>query len=290
VKTDDDFLAEGEADPVDGWDFSWFEGRATEERPSWGYSRPLPARIAALKPLSQGLKPLSRGPAAPGMSTPSAERLRRGDEALPPEGLRARLRLNGFAAVLDVQTGGGEVYAEALNAAERRPDVVVATEAWPPNAALARDRIPGAVVLTDGLPFPDDTFDLVLSRHPIDTDWTGIARILRAGGTYLSQQVGAGSMRELTDALMGPQPVNDYRAPQRHAALAEAAGLTVVRLQSESLRTEFLDLAAVVHYLRKVIWIVPGFTVDAYRQRLKALPIPFVAYSQRFLIEARKEK
>jgi SAM-dependent methyltransferase len=264
VKTDDDFLAEGEADSVDGWDFSWFEGRATEERPSWGYSRLLPARIAALKPLSQA----------------------------PPARECARLRLNGFAAtaVLDVQTGGGEVYAEALNAAERRPAVVVATEAWPPNAALARERLDGTVVLTDRLPFRDDTFDLVLSRHPIDTDWTGIARILRPGGTYLSQQVGAGSMRELTDALMGPQPVNDFRAPRRHAALAEAAGLTVVRLRSESLRTEFLDLAAVVHYLRKVIWIVPGFTVDAYRQRLKALPIPFVAYSQRFLIEARKEK
>jgi hypothetical protein len=31
-------VAEGAAVPVEGWDFSWFEGRATEERPPWGYA------------------------------------------------------------------------------------------------------------------------------------------------------------------------------------------------------------------------------------------------------------
>jgi len=28
-------VAEGADVPVEGWDFSWFEGRATEERPPW---------------------------------------------------------------------------------------------------------------------------------------------------------------------------------------------------------------------------------------------------------------
>src|SRR5688500_7848536 len=31
-------LAEGAAVPVEGWDFSWFAGRATEQRPPWGYA------------------------------------------------------------------------------------------------------------------------------------------------------------------------------------------------------------------------------------------------------------
>ena len=31
-----------------GWDFSWFEGRATEERPPWGYARMLGERMSAL--------------------------------------------------------------------------------------------------------------------------------------------------------------------------------------------------------------------------------------------------
>jgi SAM-dependent methyltransferase len=32
--------------PVDGWDFSWLDSRATEERPSWGYQRLLRDRLA----------------------------------------------------------------------------------------------------------------------------------------------------------------------------------------------------------------------------------------------------
>jgi len=57
---------------------------------------------------------------------------------------------------------------------------------------------------------------------------------------------------------------------------------------------EFYDVAAVIVFLRKVVWIVPGFTVDAYRPQLAEMHEriqaggPFVAHSQRFLIEARK--
>jgi hypothetical protein len=29
----EELVAEGAAVPLEGWDFSWFEGRATEERP-----------------------------------------------------------------------------------------------------------------------------------------------------------------------------------------------------------------------------------------------------------------
>jgi hypothetical protein len=59
---------------------------------------------------------------------------------------------------------------------------------------------------------------------------------------------------------------------------------------------EFSDIAAVVHFLRKVIWIVPGFTVDRYRRRLSELHYriqadgAFVAHATRFLIEARRPK
>ncbi|MEY9870548.1 SAM-dependent methyltransferase [Streptacidiphilus sp. MAP12-33] len=41
----DDLVAEADAVSVDGWDFSWLDGRATEERPPWGYQRLLGARL-----------------------------------------------------------------------------------------------------------------------------------------------------------------------------------------------------------------------------------------------------
>ncbi|HEV3355647.1 MAG TPA: SAM-dependent methyltransferase, partial [Pseudonocardiaceae bacterium] len=42
-------VAEGAAEPVEGWDFSWFDGRASEERPSWGYARLIGERMAGVR-------------------------------------------------------------------------------------------------------------------------------------------------------------------------------------------------------------------------------------------------
>ena len=68
----------------------------------------------------------------------------------------------------------------------------------------------------------------------------------------------------------------------------------MVDLRAERLRMEFHDIAAVAHFLRKVVWMVPGFTVEAYRPRLRELHErieaegPFVAHSSRHLVEARR--
>ena len=43
-------LAEGESADVSGWDFSWLNGRATEERPPWGYSTLLAKRLRETGP------------------------------------------------------------------------------------------------------------------------------------------------------------------------------------------------------------------------------------------------
>jgi SAM-dependent methyltransferase len=178
--------------------------------------------------------------------------------------------------------------------------VLVATESWRPNIDVARRnlrRVRARVVEADDeadLPFLRGSFDLVASRHPTDVVWEEIARVLRPGGTYLSQQVGAGSNRELTDFMMGPQEVSQSRSAQRAVADAELAGLEVIDLREQALRVEFFDIGAVVYFLRKVLWTVPDFTVDGYREQLARLHEhiqahgPFVSHAQRFLIEARK--
>jgi SAM-dependent methyltransferase len=241
-------VAEGASVPVDGWDFSWFSGRATEERPSWGYARLIGERMAAVR------------------------------------------------AGLDVQTGGGEVLATIPNP----PPLLVATESWAPNVAIAHQHLRplgGQVVQAAddrGLPFATGTFDLVTSRHPTVTGWDEIARVLRPGGAYLSQQVGAGSNHELIEYLMGPQPIGTARDPRLAAERAEAAGLRVAQLRTEALRAEFHDIGAVVHFLRKVLWTVPDFSVGKYKRKLGELHEriasqgPFVTTVHRFLIEARK--
>jgi hypothetical protein len=44
--TFDDLVTDADAADVSGWDFSWLDGRATEQRPSWGYQRQLGERLA----------------------------------------------------------------------------------------------------------------------------------------------------------------------------------------------------------------------------------------------------
>ncbi|WP_340541054.1 class I SAM-dependent methyltransferase [Nocardioides sp. GXZ039] len=42
----EELVAEAAAADVSGWGFDWLQGRATEERPPWGYARLLAARLA----------------------------------------------------------------------------------------------------------------------------------------------------------------------------------------------------------------------------------------------------
>jgi len=196
--------------------------------------------------------------------------------------------------MLDVQTGGGEVVAGIPTA----PPVLRATESWEPNLDLARERLMplgGEVVHVDDeapLPFDDASFDLVVSRHPTVVLWQEIARVLRPGGTYMSQRVGAGSVHELSVAMLGDFEPSESRSAALAAANAEGAGLRVRDIETARLRMEFHDIGAVVHFLRKVIWIVPDFSVEAFIPQLRALDDrieaegPFVAHATRFLIEA----
>jgi len=245
-------IADGAAVPVEGWDFSWFDGRATEQRPSWGYAQLLSQRLSEAR------------------------------------------------SALDIQTGGGEVFAWAIEQASERPPRLAATEWWPPNVALAMNELRtfGVGVVRaaddDALPFLDDSFELASSRHPVEVVWGEVARVLQRDGVFFSQMVGAGSNRELYEFLMGPQPEDPRRSPDVAVVDAAAVGLELVDLRVEALEVAFFDIGAVVHFLRKVPWTVPDFSVERYGDRLAALHSEierdgqFLCHSYRYLIEVRK--
>lgn len=223
----DVLIAEGEAVPVEGWDFSWFDGRATEERTSWGYS----GRLATVYAEAQ--------------------------------------------AVLDLQTGGGEVLAGVLRRADVRPSLIAATESWLPNLRLARRALApfdGQVELVQNageLPFADATFDVVSSRHPNVMPWQEVARVLQPGGLTISQQVvPLASNRELYEFFLGPQQREPADGVDEIRLAVASAGLELVDLRFEQSRVEFFDIGAVVYFLRKVLWTVPDFSVERYRDRL----------------------
>jgi len=245
----DELVGEAEKAPIHGWDFSWLEGRAIEERPTWHYFDLVAQR-------------------APTVSS-----------------------------LLDLQVGSGGMIA----ALPSLPRLTVGTEGYAPNVPTAAQRLAarGAhLIHTDegrpAFPFDGDSFELVTSRHPVDTWWDEIARVLVPGGAYLSQQVGPQTVRELSEAMLGPPTEPARRQPAAGRAAAEAAGLQVVDLRVERPVTEFYDIGAVVYFLRLVVWIVPGFTVAKYRQQLGRLHEQieregvFRTTASRFLIEAVK--
>ncbi len=250
MRTFEELVDEAARVDVSGWSFDWLRGRATEERPPWGYAHLLASRLA------------------------------------------------GVASALDIDTGGGEIIADV----PQLPSRMVVTEGWRPNAERARrllsSRGADVVFVEQGrpLPFPDASFQLVSSRHPVDPDWREIARVLTGGGTYLAQHVGPASAFELIEWFRGPLARERLsRDPEREVAAARSAGLRVVNLRTARCRMEFFDIGAVVYILRKCVWWVPGFTVDRYGDALLRLDAhirehgAFVAHSTRTLIEARRE-
>ena len=250
MRSYEELVSEAEAADVDGWGFDWLTGRATEERPPWGFARLLAQRLATVE------------------------------------------------SALDLDTGGGEVVGEA----GVLPSRMVVTEAWPPNAARARERLgPRGVEVVDTsidgpIPLEDNSFQLVSSRHPVRPDWPEIHRVLEPGGHYFAQHVGPASGFELIEHFLGPLPedVRQGRHPDDEATAAQHAGLTVVDLRTATCRMEFFDIGAGVWTLRKLVWWVPDFSVARYDRELRELDAqmrsgkPFVAHSTRHLFDARR--
>lgn len=199
--------------------------------------------------------------------------------------------------VLDLGIGGGEVLASLADAL---PEGTVATEGWAPNLPIARERlVPLGIEVVEHdseapgarLPFEDDSFDLILSRHeafaPAD-----VARVLRPSGAFLTQQVGGDDLREVREAFGLGDPHADVTLESMVHDLV-AAGLRVDRSHAFHGRYEFDDMSSLLGYLRRAPWDAPeDLDVDRHREALERLAAqmqdgPLIATVSRFVILAR---
>ena len=210
---------------------------------------------------------------------------------------RAAELMRRSTSVIDLDTGGGERF---LSLREHWPAKVVATEEYPPNFALATQRLTphGAQVVsvhltdTDPMPFGDGEFDLVLNRHAAFNP-AEVGRILAPGGTFLTQQVHGMWAWDL-EAVFDARPQWPDASPEKYVPRLKAAGLEIVTEQTWKGKLTFTDVGAIVYYLKAVPWLAPGFSVETHRRGLFALqdrldagePLAFTAAL--YLIEARK--
>jgi SAM-dependent methyltransferase len=145
-------------------------------------------------------------------------------------------------------------------------------------------------VLTE-LPGGEDEFDVVLSRHgrlPAED----IARLLRPGGTLLSQQVGSDDLAELNAELGAPPPQAQPWTAEVAVAALETAGLEVTEVREERPTFTFRDVGAVVYQLRAVPWQVRDFDPQRYERALRRIDAMIRTYggftvaAHRFLVRA----
>jgi SAM-dependent methyltransferase len=205
-------------------------------------------------------------------------------------------RINGAQALLDLDTGGGEFLASL----QPLPSGTCATEGYPPNVAIATARLEplGVKVLNTHaairLPFEDAAFDLAINRHG-GILAPEIARVLKSGGRFVTQQVGDQNCIRLNEAL---QNIPDFTFSQwsleRAVKQLEAGGLRILERKEEFPAAEFKDIGAVVYYLKAISWQVSDFSIDKYYDRLAEIHQTiqetgaFAVNEHRFLIEAQK--
>ncbi|MBR6654759.1 MAG: class I SAM-dependent methyltransferase [Oscillospiraceae bacterium] len=174
--------------------------------------------------------------------------------------------------LLDIDTGGGEFL---LSLGHPHSDCA-ATENYPPNIELCRETLlPLGIDFrpADGnstLPFPDGSFDMVINRHG-DFNPREIHRILRPGGLFITQQVGAENDRELVELLLDPVPPLPF--PEQYLDITEekfrAAGFEILRSDECRRPIKFFDVGALVWFARIIEWEFPEFSVDSCLPRLE---------------------
>lgn len=173
-------------------------------------------------------------------------------------------RLSPDGKLLDIDTGGGEFLLSLGHPWE----MTAATENYPPNAALCEKKLLPlgidfrAASGKETLPFADEVFDVVIDRHG-DYNAGEIYRVLKHGGVFLTQQVGAENDRALVELLLGAD--TPLLFPEQTLACAvkkfEDAGFSVSEAQEAFRPIRFFDVGALVWFARIIEWEFPNFSV-----------------------------
>lgn len=174
------------------------------------------------------------------------------------------------AELLDIDTGGGEFLLSLGH-----PYIhTAATEGYPPNVELCRERLgPLGIRFREmadhaKIPFENSEFDLVINRHG-DYCPSELGRVLREGGLFITEQVGEDNDRDLVELLLPgtPKPFPGWNL-ETQSGMLQKAGFEVIRAEECFRPIRFYDVGALVWFARIIEWEFPGFSVEACFDRL----------------------
>jgi hypothetical protein len=209
------------------------------------------------------------------------------------------------ASLLDLGTGGGEWLSKLPN----RPANTVATEGWPPNVSIARERLASFGIpvhgveaapynveqspdtMTGALPLPDKAFTLVTSRHESYLPHE-LRRVMVDDGLFLTQQVASGASDDFYRLLGRPVPAVAKPWTLAFAvAQLECAGFEIIDADEGDARMDFADIGALAWYLQHMPFVLPDFALEAGRDalaRLHEADEPITVRQPLFRLTARK--
>lgn len=198
--------------------------------------------------------------------------------------------------LLDYDTGGGEYLLSLCHPHKN----TAATEGYPPNIAVCRETLAplGIDFRPCGdpahIPFPDGSFDMIINRHG-DFEPRELFRLLKPGGVFVTQQVGADNDRDLVERVLpGLEKPFPTQTLARQKPAFEQAGFMILQAQEAYRPIVFTDIGAFVWFARIISWEFPGFSVDACFDRLMDMQAELEQKGSvrgtvhRFLIAARK--
>lgn len=181
-------------------------------------------------------------------------------------------RLTPDMAILDIDTGGGE-FLLSLNHPHEN---TYAMEGYPPNAELCKNTLAPLGIHfkagnADQIPFEDESFDMVINRHG-DFDAEEISRVLKKGGVFITQQVGAYNDRELVNLLQNenaPVPFPEQTLERAKKKFLEA-GFSILDAREHFGCIRFFEIGALVWFARIIEWEFVGFSVDQYLPQIES--------------------
>ncbi len=171
--------------------------------------------------------------------------------------------------VLDVGAGGGERFLELTPSFGSG----VGVDPDPAMIETARENTPDSlkekVTFTEGraeaLPVPDTSCDVVLNRHAV-VDVAEVMRVLRPGGYFVTQQVGAQNTFNITTLFgCGPGMGGNRLAPdQEIPALADAfqsRGCAIISYATYNVPYYFKDAESLLFWMQAVD-VPPHFDIE----------------------------
>ena len=166
--------------------------------------------------------------------------------------------------LLDIDTGGGEFLLSIKHPFRN----CAASEGYVPNVALCEKKLlPLGIDFRKGvaknLPFDNASFDIVINRHG-DFCPKEIKRVLKKGGLFITQQVGAENDREFVELLYGrslPLPYPEqYLCKAKEKFILE--GFRILECGECKKPMRFYDTGALVWFCKIIEWEFVGFSVE----------------------------